>query len=111
VLAWSRPIPQHRTVWSTPGSNITGFTLVESAMGGKWLEFLQEIAPVTLRAALLFNQITAPPLKFYMPAIEAAASSFTVQVSAAAITPSKRSRALSPGKQEKPSGSLIVMRH
>jgi hypothetical protein len=27
------------------GGNITGFTFVESAMGGKWVELLKEIAP------------------------------------------------------------------
>ena len=38
-----------------PGGNITGFTAVDPAMGGKWLELLKEIAPLTVRAALLFN--------------------------------------------------------
>ena len=56
-----------------PGGNITGFTFVESAMGSKWVELLKEIAPRTVRVALLFNPATAPPLKFYMPSIQAAA--------------------------------------
>ena len=38
-----------------PGGNITGFTVVDSALGGKWVELLKEIAPRTVRVALLFN--------------------------------------------------------
>ena len=38
---------------SHPGGNITGFTNVEFAMGGKWLELLKETAPLapSVRAA------------------------------------------------------------
>lgn len=36
-----------------PGGNTTGFTFVESEMGGKWVEFLKEIAPNTMRTVLL----------------------------------------------------------
>jgi putative ABC transport system substrate-binding protein len=43
-----------------PGGNITGFTLVEFEMIGKWLELLKEIAPRISRAKLLFNPVTAP---------------------------------------------------
>ena len=41
-----------------PGGNITGFTNFEAAMGGKWLELLKEIAPRTMRVALIFNPDT-----------------------------------------------------
>jgi len=57
-----------------PGGNITGFTFVESEMGGKWVGFLKEIAPQTERVALLFNPATAPSLQFYLPSIQAGAS-------------------------------------
>ena len=36
-----------------PGGNITGFTLFEYAIGGKWLELLKEIAPRVTRVAVL----------------------------------------------------------
>jgi putative ABC transport system substrate-binding protein len=42
-----------------PGGNITGFTLFEETMGGKWLELLREIAPSVKRASMLFNPETA----------------------------------------------------
>jgi putative tryptophan/tyrosine transport system substrate-binding protein len=92
-----------------PGGNITGFTFVESAMGGKWVELLKEIAPNTLRTALLFNPTTAPPLKFYMPSIEAAASTFAIQASVAAIHADRDIEGIVAAQASKPGGSLIVM--
>ena len=43
-----------------PGGNATGFTNIEPAMPGKWLELLKEIAPRVTRVALLFNPTTTP---------------------------------------------------
>jgi putative tryptophan/tyrosine transport system substrate-binding protein len=43
-----------------PGGNITGFTALESTMGGKWLQMISEIAPHVARAGLLFNIAMAP---------------------------------------------------
>jgi putative ABC transport system substrate-binding protein len=36
-----------------PGGNITGFTLFEYGLSGKWVELLKEIAPGVTRAAVL----------------------------------------------------------
>jgi putative tryptophan/tyrosine transport system substrate-binding protein len=68
-----------------PGGNVTGFALYEPSMGGKWLELLKRIAPSVTRVALLFNPTTSVPINFYMASIQAAASSFTVQASAAPV--------------------------
>jgi putative ABC transport system substrate-binding protein len=68
-----------------PGRNMTGFTNVESTVGGKWVELLKEIAPRTMHVALLFNPTTAAPFQFYLPSIEAAAQSFGVKVSKAPV--------------------------
>src|SRR6516165_1355152 len=54
-----------------PGGSITGFTVDDSALGGKWVELLKQIAPGTTHVALLFNP-SGPPLQFFMPAIQAA---------------------------------------
>jgi putative ABC transport system substrate-binding protein len=45
---------------SQPGGNMTGRSMYEPAMGGKWVELLKEIAPGIKRVALLFNPQTAP---------------------------------------------------
>jgi putative ABC transport system substrate-binding protein len=68
-----------------PSGNITGFTDNDPVMGSKWLELLKEVSPKTQRVALLFNPATSVPLQFFMPAIQAAASSFAVQVSATPV--------------------------
>jgi putative ABC transport system substrate-binding protein len=43
-----------------PGGNITGFSLIEVEMVGKWMELLKQMAPSVQRATLLFNPLTAP---------------------------------------------------
>ena len=68
-----------------PGGNITGFSVASSEQGGKWVELLKEIAPRTLRMALLFNPATGVPLENFMPSIQAAASSFAVEVRVAPV--------------------------
>jgi putative ABC transport system substrate-binding protein len=43
-----------------PGGNITGFTLFEPSMVGKWLAALKDVAPAIVRVALMVNPDTAP---------------------------------------------------
>ena len=68
-----------------PGGNITGFAALDSALGGKWVGLLKEIAPRTVRIALLFNPVTSSPLQFYLPTIQAAASSLGINITAAPV--------------------------
>ena len=57
-----------------PGGNITGFTHVDPAFGGKWLGLLKEIAPSIKRAGIIFNPDTAPRAgNFFLGSFEAAA--------------------------------------
>ena len=63
-----------------PGGNITGFTNVEAALGGKWLEMLKEIAPRVRRVAIMFNPDTAPSGgAYFLGSFEAAARSLAVE--------------------------------
>jgi putative tryptophan/tyrosine transport system substrate-binding protein len=90
-----------------PGGNITGFSDVSSALGGKWVELLREIAPRTVRMALLFNPATTSPVEFYMPSIQAAARSFAVQITAAPIHTKDEIEGVIAAQAR--GGSLIVM--
>jgi putative ABC transport system substrate-binding protein len=92
-----------------PGGNITGFTSNDSALGGKWVELLKEIAPRTVRVALLFNPATSPFLQSYMPSIKAAASSFAVQVSAAPVSAKDKIEGIIAEQARNPGGGLIVL--
>jgi putative ABC transport system substrate-binding protein len=91
-----------------PGGNITGFTVDDSALGGKWVELLVQIAPGIARVALLFNP-AGPPLKFFMPSIEAAASSNKVEVSVAAVSSKGEIEGVIAAQARAPGGGLIVM--
>jgi putative ABC transport system substrate-binding protein len=65
-----------------PGGNITGFTALESTMGGKWLQMISEIAPHVARAGLLFNIAMAPNAPLFMRSIQAVASSSAIEATA-----------------------------
>ena len=91
-----------------PGGNITGFTTLDSALGGKWVGLLKEIAPHTVRAALLVNPTTAP-LQIYMPSIRAAATSFAVEVSTAPVHARDEIEGVIAAQARNPGGSLIVL--
>jgi putative tryptophan/tyrosine transport system substrate-binding protein len=91
-----------------PGGNITGFTVDDSALGGKWVELLKQIAPGTTHVALLFNP-TGPPLQFFVPSIQAAASSGNVQVSVATINSNGEIEGVIAGQAREPGGGVIVM--
>jgi putative tryptophan/tyrosine transport system substrate-binding protein len=92
-----------------PGGNVTGFTALDTAMSGKWIELLKEIAPRTERVALLFNPETAAPIQIFMASIQAAASSFAVQLSAAPVQADDGIEGVIAAQARNPGGGLIVM--
>jgi putative tryptophan/tyrosine transport system substrate-binding protein len=91
-----------------PGGNITGFAALDSSIGSKWVGLLKEIAPHTERVALLFNPVTSSPLQFYLPTIQAAASSLGVDVSAAPVRASEEIEGVFLGQARNQGGGVIV---
>jgi len=67
-----------------PGGNITGFTTVEHAIGGKWLELIRDTAPGLTRVAIIF-EVDNPSQPAYLQAIEAAAPAFGVELTRAGV--------------------------
>jgi putative ABC transport system substrate-binding protein len=92
-----------------PGGNITGFSNLFSTLGSKWVELLKEVAPRTVRMALLFNPATLAPLELFMPFIQAAASSFAVEVSPAPVHSKDEIEGVIAAQARTPGGGLIVM--
>ena len=93
-----------------PGGNITGFmTGNDPALGGKWVELLKQIAPRTVRVGLLFNPATTVPLQTFMSSIQAAASSFAIQVSATPVHGKDEIEGVIAAQARDPGGGLIVM--
>jgi putative ABC transport system substrate-binding protein len=91
-----------------PAGNLTGFSLLEFSLGGKWLSLLKEIAPGLARIAVMFNPETAPYIKFLMQVIESAAPLLGVQVTAAPIRASADIEPALAGFARQPNGGLIL---
>jgi ABC-type uncharacterized transport system substrate-binding protein len=92
-----------------PGGNITGFTYVEPTTGGKWVGLLKEIAPRTAHVVMLFNPATTPQLKFYMPSIQAAASSLAIEVNTAPVHARDEIEGVIAAQAHNPGCGLLVM--
>jgi ABC-type uncharacterized transport system substrate-binding protein len=92
-----------------PGGNITGFTNIESSLGGKWIQLLKEIAPRVKRVALMFNPETAPFAAYYVRPIEAAAPSLAVEHIAKPIrTEPEIERAITDVGRESTNGLIVL---
>jgi ABC-type uncharacterized transport system substrate-binding protein len=61
------------------GGNLTGFSVFEPAIGGKWLEIFKEIAPDISRVASILHPETPVNVGF-LRAAEAAAPSLGVKI-------------------------------
>jgi putative ABC transport system substrate-binding protein len=91
-----------------PGGNLTGFTVAEFSTFGKLLEVLKEVAPHVTRVAVILNPDQRPQAGM-LRAIEAAAPSFRVQVTAAgARDAAELERAIDLFARE-PNAGLIVL--
>jgi putative ABC transport system substrate-binding protein len=66
-----------------PEANITGFAAYESSIAGKWLELLKEVAPRTKHVLVLAGP--SPTWRMHEQTMEAAASSFEVQLTIAHV--------------------------
>jgi putative ABC transport system substrate-binding protein len=91
-----------------PGGNVTGFTLFEYTIAGKWLEALKQIAPRVTRAAILLSPEN--PLNLhYVDQIEAAAPLHGVRVSQiAARDPGEIERAFGVFGRESNAGLIVL---
>ena len=94
---------------SRPGGNVTGFSLAEQTMAGKWLELLKEIAPSVNRVALLFNPATATFAEIYLNSFKAAAASFAVEAIGAPVRSTSELEPVIAEQAREPNGGLIVM--
>ena len=90
-----------------PGGNLTGFTVAEFSLFGKLVEVLKEIAPQVMRVAVLLHPDQVPQTRM-LQAVEAAAKSISVQVTAVGTRdPAAVERGVNEFAHE-PGGGLIV---
>ena len=90
-----------------PGGNITGFQNFESAIGGKWLDLLKEIASGVRRVAFVYSPDIPANLAF-MHAAEAASISLDVTVTAAPVRSIADIEHALTAFAKEPNGGLIV---
>jgi putative ABC transport system substrate-binding protein len=92
-----------------PGGNVTGFTVMEPTLAGKWLELLKEIAPRVSRVALLFNPTTATYAEAYLKPFKAAAASFAIEAIAAPVRDAAALEQAVAAQARDLNGGVIVM--
>jgi putative ABC transport system substrate-binding protein len=91
-----------------PGGNITGFSLFEYTLSGKWLELLKEIAPRVTRAAVLRDATVGSGAGQYA-IIQAVAPSLGVELRPINMRdPGEIERAIVTFAQS-PNGGLIIV--
>jgi putative ABC transport system substrate-binding protein len=93
-----------------PGGNTTGFTSQESAMAGKWLELLTEIAPGIKRVAMMFNpDAAAGGGSYFLLPFESAARSLKVTPIKAPVHSDAEIETLMTSLGREAGGGLVVM--
>jgi len=95
--------------FSRPGGNVTGFTVSDDALGGKWLDLLKEIAPHVARVAILFNPAAAPHAEFWLNPFKAAAPRLAVEAIAAPVRDMSELESVVASQAREPNSGLIVM--
>ena len=90
-----------------PAGMITGFSLLEFSLGGKWIDLLNQAAPGLRRAAFMFH--TDDPIsKFFVPAMEATARTMGVEVIAAPLRSAADVEPAVASLASAPNGGLVV---
>jgi putative tryptophan/tyrosine transport system substrate-binding protein len=91
-----------------PGGNVTGFTAVEYAIVGKWLELLKELAPNTVRVALIGNPDTVFTRSFFRR-LESIAPSFAVTPVAAEVRTAEDVERAIEALAREPNGGILAV--
>jgi putative tryptophan/tyrosine transport system substrate-binding protein len=92
-----------------PGGNVTGFSLYEFSLGGKWLGLLKEVAPNLAKVAVMFNPDASPQTKLFLPVIESAAPSFGVQAIATPVGATAEIEPALASFARQPNSGLILL--
>jgi putative ABC transport system substrate-binding protein len=110
-IAVSDPIGEGlATSLARPGGNATGFTNVESAMAGKWVELLKDITPGLKRVTFIFNPPTAPGGgAYYARLVEGAATALGVSAISGPVYAASDIDSVVAELAREPGGGLIAL--
>jgi putative ABC transport system substrate-binding protein len=91
-----------------PSGNITGFSLIDPPMVGKWLEILKEIAPGIKRTALMFDPETAPYYPAFLRDFKGTAQLLAAELSATPVRDVAEMEMRVSAFAREPGGGLIA---
>ena len=91
-----------------PGGNLTGFSVFEYGLSGKWLELLKEIAPGVTRAAVLRDPSVGSGIGQYA-IIQAVAPSFGVELHPIDVRDPREIERAVAAFARVPNGGLIIV--
>jgi len=93
---------------ASPGGNLTGFSVFEYGLSGKWLELLKEIAPGMTRAAVLRDPSVGSGIGQYA-IIQAVAPSFGVELHPIDVRDPREIERAVAAFARVPNGGLIIV--
>lgn len=93
---------------SRPGGSITGFTNVDSSLGGKWLDLLRQIRPTLSHATLMFNPQLSETGTYYIPSFLTAAADLGIEATVVPINRSEDIVAAADAVASVPNGGVVV---
>ena len=91
-----------------PGRNLTGLSLYEEGITGKWLGMLKEIAPQLARAALVADPRMAP-FDYYVRSAKAVASSLGIEAVPSPVATTDDIERTIASFAQKINGGLVVL--
>jgi putative tryptophan/tyrosine transport system substrate-binding protein len=91
-----------------PGGNITGFSVFDAPMAGKWLEMMTQITPPVTRVAVLFDPATTPYAGLMLQACEDAIKSIALAVRAAPVNNDSEVEIMMAGIAHEERGGVLV---
>src|SRR5439155_145080 len=91
-----------------PGGNITGFSFLEYSMVGKSLEMLKQVAPGTVRVAIMFNPETYPYYALHLQSFETVARTLSLQLTAAQVLTSEEIDEVVAKLARQPGSALLI---
>ena len=91
-----------------PGGNITGFTLIDFPIIGKWSDMLKDAIPDVSRVALMFNPDTAPYYDVYLRSFERESGSNAIEVMATSVRSAAETETTIVNLGQYPGSALIA---
>jgi putative ABC transport system substrate-binding protein len=92
-----------------PGGNLTGFSMLEPTIGGKWLELLKELAPGVKRVMVMFNPQMAPNGPLFFRSVLEAGQKLAVETVTAIVNDVAEVESAVTELARVPGGGLIVI--